>query len=195
MIKKPPLKKKKFINSINYFRGLAIVIIVLGHCFDLAQWNVSNNFEIFVHNLSLYGTFYFVFISGFLYYHIFYQRFNYKKFMSKKMQYVLLPYILISLVPIVLVVFSGSGHSENFPVELNNKPLLAIIWYFVTGKIINAYWYIPMAMLLFAVSPIVNLIVKSDKIIEVFLLLLPISLIVHRPLDNLNALHSLIYFF
>lgn len=195
MVKNSPLKKKKFINSINYFRGLAIIIIVLGHSFDLAQWNISSNFEMFIHALSLNGTVYFVFISGFLYYHIFYHRFNYKKFMLKKMQYVLLPYVLISLIPILLVVFSGNGNSDHLPMILKNNSLLAIIWYFVTGKIILAYWYIPMAMLLFAFSPLVNLIIKSNKTIEVFLLLLPISLIVHRPLDNLNALHSLIYFF
>lgn len=186
--------KKKFINSINYFRGLAIIIIVLGHSYDLAHWNTSGNLETFIHALSLNGTVYFVFISGFLYYHIFYHKFNYKKFMLKKAQYVLLPYLLICLIPILLTVFLNSG-SETLPDNLSNQPLLAIIWYFATGQIVNAYWYIPMVMLLFAISPFVNLIVRSDKVLEAFLVFLPISLIVHRPIDNINAFHSLIYFF
>ena len=187
-------KKKKFINSINYFRGLAIIIIVLGHSYDLAHWNISNNFEVFIHALSLNGTVYFVFISGFLYYHIFYRKFNYKKFMIKKAQYVLLPYLLISIIPILLTVFLGGG-GEPLPDNLRNQPFIAVIWYLATGTIINAYWYIPMATLLFAVSPLVNLIIKSEKVLEAFLLLLPVSLIIHRPIDNLNAFHSLIYFF
>jgi probable poly-beta-1,6-N-acetyl-D-glucosamine export protein len=187
-------KKQKFINSINYFRGLAIIIIVLGHSYDLAHWNTSGNFEAFIHALSLNGTVYFVFISGFLYYHIFYHKFNYKKFMIKKSQYVLLPYLLISLIPILLTVFLDNG-GEILPDNLKNQPFLAILWYFATGAIINAYWYIPMVMLLFSVSPLVNLIIKYNKILEAFFLLLPVSLIVHRPIDNLNAFHSLIYFF
>ncbi len=194
MITKSVNKKKKFINSINYFRGLAIIIIVLGHSYDLAHWNISSNFEVFIHALSLNGTVYFVFISGFLYYHIFYHKFNYKKFMVKKAQYVLLPYLLISIFPILLIVFWGNGGS-SLPDSLRNQPFLATIWYLATGQIITAYWYIPMATLLFAVSPLVNLIIRSNKVLEVFLLLLPVSLIVHRPIDNLNAFHSLIYFF
>ena len=194
MITKSIPKKKKFINSINYFRGLAIIIIVFGHSFDLAYWEISNNFENFIYALSLNGTVYFVFISGFLYYHIFYHKFNYKKFMYKKMQYVLLPYILFSIFPILFTVFLNGG-GEYLPENLRNSPFIAIVWYLVTGKIIVAYWYIPMAMLLFAVSPLVNFIIKSQKVLETFLLLLPISLIIHRPLENINAVHSLIYFF
>ena len=194
MVINSPAKKKKFINSINYFRGLAIVIIVLGHSFDLAHWNISNSFEQLVYALSLNGTVYFIFISGFLYYHIFYHRFDYRKFMIKKAQYVLLPYLLFSIIPVVLTVFFAGG-GEALPNNLRNQPFMAIFWYLATGKIIMAYWYIPMAMLLFAASPVVNLIIRSGRTLEVFLLLLPISLIVHRPIDNLNVFHSLIYFF
>ena len=194
MVTKSSPKKKKFINSINYFRGLAIVIIVLGHSFDLAHWNISNDLEQFFYALSLNGTVYFIFISGFLYYHIFYHRFNYRKFMLKKAQYVLLPYILFSIIPILLTVFLGGG-GEALPDNLRSQPFVATIWYLATGKIVLAYWYIPMAMLLFAASPLVNLAIRSGRILEIFLLLIPISLIIHRPIDNLNAFHSLIYFF
>ena len=189
---KPAPKKKKFINSINYFRGIAIILIVLGHSYDLARWEISSNFGSFIYSLSLNGTVYFVFISGFLYNHIFYQRFNYQKFMLKKAQYVLLPYLLFSIIPILLTVFSGGG--ESLPNELSNRPFLAVLWYLITGKVIFAYWYIPMAMLLFAVSPLINLIIRSGRVLESFLFLLPISLIIHRPIENLNALHSLVYF-
>ena len=194
MVTQSPPKKKKFINSINYFRGLAIVLIVLGHSFDLAQWKVSSTLGEFVYALSLNGTVYFVFISGFLYNHIFYPRFNYKKFTIKKAQYVLLPYLLFSLIPVLSTVFLDGG-GEYLPDELRNRPLLAVFWYLITGRVIFAYWYIPMAMLLFAVSPIVNWIIKSNKVLWFIFFLTPISMIIHRPIDNLNAVHSLIYFF
>ena len=192
LLKSPP--KKKFINSINYFRGIAIILIVLGHSYDLSRWDISNNVEQVFYSLTLNGSVYFVFISGFLYYHIFYQRFEYKKFMLKKTQFVFLPYLLFSLIPILFTVFLGGG-GEFLPEGLKQQPFLATIWYFATGRISYAYWYIPMAMLLFALSPVINWIIKSDRILEVILFLLPISLIIHRPIDNINPIHSLIYFF
>lgn len=186
-------KPKKFLNSINYFRGIAIILIVLGHCYDLSHWEISNNIENLFYSLSLNGSVYFVFISGFLYNHIFYPRFEYKKFMVKKSQYVLLPYLLFSLVPILITVFIGGG-GEYLPENLSNRPIIATLWFLVTGRVIFAYWYIPMAMLLFAISPLINLVIKSEKVLPTILFLLPISLIIHRPIDNINPLHSLIYF-
>ena len=170
------------------------MLIVLGHSYDLARWNTSGTFGEFIYALSLNGTVYFVFISGFLYNHIFYPRFNYQKFMLKKAQYVLLPYLLFSLIPVLSTVFLDGG-GEYLPNELRERPFLAVLWYLITGRVIFAYWYIPMAMLLFAVSPLVNWIIKSNKVLWSIFLLTPISMIIHRPLDNLNAVHSLIYFF
>lgn len=194
MLTTPTVRKKKFINSINYFRGLAIILIVMGHCFDLAHWKIETNFERFVHASTLNGTVYFVFISGFLYYHIFYHRFNYQKFMLKKAQYVLLPYLLFSLLPVLSAVFINSSNTV-LPESLKSNPIAAILWYLVTGNVIFAYWYIPMVMLLYAASPVINWIIRSDKVLTCFWLLLPISMIVHRPINNLNAVHSLIHFF
>ncbi|MEO1340490.1 MAG: hypothetical protein AAFV28_04935, partial [Cyanobacteria bacterium J06635_13] len=36
--------------------------------------------------------------------------------------------------------------------------------------------------------------IKSGHLLKVVLLLLPISMIVHRPINNINPLHSLVYF-
>ena len=194
VLESPTTKKRKFLNSINYFRGIAIVIIVLGHCYDLAQWNISSNLEKLFYSFTLNGSVYFVFISGFLYRHIFYDRFDYKKFMLKKAQYVFIPYLVCSTLPIIYGVFI-SEEKGFLPDSLVDKPLQAIGWYLITGRIADTYWYVPMAMLLFALSPVVNLIIKSGKVLQVSLFLLPISLLVHRPIDNINAVHSLIYYF
>ena len=194
MVTNSPPKKKKFINSINYFRGLAIILIVLGHSNDLARYDMSSNLEALFLAFIKNSTVYFIFISGFLYYHIFYHKFNYKKFMIKKSQYVLLPYLLISIIPVVLTVFLLDG-GRFLPDSLREQPLLAIIWYLLTGQVSAAYWYIPMAMLLFAISPLINLIIRANIVLPVALFLLPISVMAHRPIYNLNVLHSLIYFF
>jgi len=192
MLLESPSKKKKFLNSINYFRGIAIIIIVLGHCYELAHWNISSSAEELFYALSLNGSVYFVFISGFLYRHIFYERFNYQKFMVKKSQYVLLPYLFCSILPISAMMFFLD--SRYLPSSLDDQPLLAVGWYLITKRASFAYWYVPKAMLLFALSPVINWIIKSDKVSAAILFLLPISIIVHRPINNINAVHSLIYY-
>jgi probable poly-beta-1,6-N-acetyl-D-glucosamine export protein len=185
--------RKKFLSSINYFRGIAIVLIVLGHCYDLSHWDISSVAEKIFYSTTLNGSVYFVFISGFLYYHVFYHKFNFKKFMVKKTKYIVIPYVFFSTLPILYEIFANGG-GEYLPIELKNNHLLAAAWYLITGRVTYAYWYIPMAILLFAISPIINKIIKSQNVLIVSLFLLPISLIVHRSLDNLNPIHSLVYF-
>ncbi|GAB4546063.1 MAG: acyltransferase [Pleurocapsa sp.] len=185
--------KKNFINSINYFRGIAIVFIVLGHCYHLAHWKISGNLEEIIYSLTLNGSVYFVFISGFLFHHIFYHRFNYQQFMVKKLKYVLLPYLFFSVYPILETVYLKGG-GQYLPNELRDKHLIGVLWYLVTGRISYAYWYIPMAILLFALSPVIIWLVQSNYLLKAILFLLPISMIIHRPVDNINTLQSLVYF-
>ncbi|MGD1920075.1 MAG: acyltransferase family protein [Pleurocapsa sp.] len=190
----PP--QKKFLNSINYFRGIAIIIIVAAHSYGIANWNVYKNptlFEQFFYALNLNGSVFFLFISGFLYNHIFYPRFNYLKFMIKKVKYVLVPYLICSAIPILYAVFVDS--KGGFLLDsLKDKPLQAILWFLATGRAVYAYWYIPMIMLIFVISPLINILIKSKNLLYAILGLIPISMIVHRPLHNMNPIHSLVYF-
>lgn len=187
---------KRFLNSINYFRGIAIIIIVLAHSYGIAHWNVFNNsstLEKLFYSLNLNGSVYFIFISGFLYYHIFYHRFNYKKFILKKAKYVLVPYLICSAIPIYLTVFQKGGGSF-LPESLQDQPLSQILWFLGTGRAVYAYWYIPMIMLVFAISPLINYLIKHQQLPKVIFFLMPIAMIVHRPVNNMNPLHSLVYF-
>jgi probable poly-beta-1,6-N-acetyl-D-glucosamine export protein len=185
--------KKKFLDSINYFRGIAIILIVLGHCYDLSHWETSSVIGKIFYSTTLNGSVYFVFISGFLYYHVFYHKFNYQNFMAKKIKYVLLPYLFFSTLPILYEIFVNAG-GESLPPQLKDNHLWAAVWYVLTGQISYAYWYIPMAILLFAISPIINQIIESQKILIISLCSLSISLIVHRSINNINPFHSLVYF-
>lgn len=189
-LQSPP---KKFLSSINYFRGIAIVLIVLGHCYDLSHWEISSVVGKVFYSTTLNGSVYFVFISGFLYHHVFYHKFNYQNFMLKKIKYVLLPYLILSVLPILYEILVNDG-GEYLPAQLRDHHLLAAGWYLLTGRISYAYWYIPMAFLLFTISPIINKLIKSQKVLVVGLGLLVVSLIVHRSINNLNPFHSLVYF-
>lgn len=199
---------RKFLNSINYFRGIAIILIVMTHSYGVAHWNVHHNastFEKLFYSFNLNGSVFFVFISGYLYNHIFYPNFNYQKFLIKKAKFVLVPYLICSILPIIYTLFDRqnewplnfvfvNGGRGFLPDGLIDKPLLAAGWFLITGRAVYAYWFIPMIIIVFAISPLINYLIKFKHLPKAILLLLPISMIIHRPVHNVNPLHSLVYF-
>lgn len=72
-----------YLHSLEYFRGVAIVFIVAGHCYVLSDWQFPTVLERSLANVLTASTALFVFISGFLFHHVFYPRFNYVKFIKK----------------------------------------------------------------------------------------------------------------
>lgn len=200
--------KRKFLNSINYFRGIAIIVIVMAHCYGIAHWNISKEESLFgrlFYSLNANGSVFFVFISGYLYNHIFYDNFNYRNFLIKKAKFVLLPYFLCSILPIAYTVFDlnnkwlfnfvfVNGGRGFLPEGMIETPAIAILWFLATGRAVYAYWFIPMIVIIFLISPLINSLIRSGHLLKVILLLLPISIIVHRPIHNHNPIHSLVYF-
>jgi len=188
------------LNSFNYFRGLAILFIVAGH--SCVYWAMESFYEKVFANLITGGTTFFVFISGFFFHHVFYPKFQYKPFLLKKAKYVLLPYTLLSLSGIACFVFylKCPPYAEVFITEQTSNwyqyiSLSAQYWW--TGSILDAYWYIPFIMIIFALSPVfikqIQLPIKVQ--VWLFIVLLGISTFVHRPAHNLSPLHSVVYFF
>lgn len=181
-----------YLNYINYFRGFAILMVVLGHFLYFPESTVT---EKLVKAVIKGGTSPFVFISGFLFHHIFYRRgFDYKKFMKNKFKNVLLPYTIVVIPGLIYVV---SQHNLDSYIYEKSK-VLYIILYYLSGNALTATWYIPFAMLLFLASPIfvkfINLKNSEQKVI-IFLLLI-ISMIIQRPIRDLtiNLFQAFIYF-
>ena len=60
-------KERPYLQHINYFRGIAIIFIVFGHCFNLGISQYYQNTTLFaklIRNLLPGGTTFFVFVSG-----------------------------------------------------------------------------------------------------------------------------------
>jgi len=191
-----------FLNSLNHFRAVAILFIVAGHCFAVGVdgWRVNSFPEKLVICLTTGGTAFFVFISGFLFYHLFYSNFNFLKFMKKKMAVVLVPYLILSTLtllyftlqnetlPYVDYFFSGDG--------LVNEYIKPYFLYLATGATWYAYWYIPFIMVIFFLSPLFIIFIEtrlSYQLIAISILLL-ISMLMHRPAENINVFQSVLYF-
>ena len=110
-------KTREHVAYIEYFRAVAILLIVCGHTYAVSWTHFADEdpqtrvtWLNVIPALITGGTAYFVFISGFLYRQVFYGRTPYGEFMRKKALYVGLPYLVLAT-PLALP-RSGSGRSR-----------------------------------------------------------------------------------
>lgn len=185
--------------SFDYFRGIAILFIVAGHCYG--PWRIDGFGEKVLANLISGGTALFVFISGFFFHHVFYDKFHFRGFIEKKARYVFIPYLILSAIGIIYYVFSSSPLPFSHKLGIENLHSWAeyidmVGIYLWTGRIATAYWYIPFILIIFAISPFFILYIRrsTEYRITVFLILLLSSMFIHRPTGNLSTLHSVLYF-
>jgi len=142
--------------SFDYFSWVAILFLVAGHSYG--PWAIDSFSERVLANIISFGTSLFVFISGFFFHHVFYDKFHFRSFIEKKAKYVFIPYLLLSLMGIIYYVFSSSQlpHSNIFGIkDLHSwtEYIHMIGIYLWTGRIATAYWYIPFILIIFALSP------------------------------------------
>jgi len=188
------------VNSFNHFRAISILFIIAGHSFGVNGMEFDSVFNTTIQNLISGGTTLFVFISGFLFHHVFYKRYEYKTFMLNKGKNVLLPYIILGFLPILLLVIKKSDGFEGYflpdGVGLLNEYLVPAFKYYISGRFLTAYWYIPFVIMMFALSPLhVKYIELQFKYQLLVIVIFSIAaVLIHRPIYNINVIQSLIYF-
>ncbi len=189
---------RRMLIYFDYFRAIAIVLIIISHCYN--NWHVNQLWEATLVNIISGNTALFVFISGFFFYYIYYPTFRYWRFLTKKALFVFLPYLILSVLFMVYhyitrgEIAMTSYLNEYFGTTLSNGWLILIN--LLTGRTQWAYWYIPFAMLIFLLSPVfirfIHLALMPKMLITLILFL--VSMFVQRPLMEINPFHSLIYF-
>ena len=103
-----------FLTSFSYYRGIAIVLIVIGHCYGLSGWTFASYPERVLANILTGGTVLFVFISGFLFHQVFYLGFDFRWFLTKKLRRVATPYLLWSTLTLVLNLLTHTPLPDRF---------------------------------------------------------------------------------
>ena len=196
-----------YLNHINYFRGIAIIFIVFGHCFNVGfshYYQNSSQFAIFLRNLLPGGTTFFVFISGYLFHHIYFKNFNYGDFLIKKLKYVFVPFLLISSIDIfyylsryIIAIISSSAKSEIYLSKLKSYSFFNT-YLIGHGDITIGLWYIPFITIIFFLSTVFIKFIKIKPSIQltVINILLIFSILVHRNGTNsiLGIFQNVIYF-
>lgn len=198
------MSRNGFLTYVHSFRGFAILNIVAIHSFAFAQlipadWNLDRTSLFYILNETLFhdSTIYFALISGLLFSAILSRR-GYRHFYTNKLRYVVAPYVFCSLV------FSLQGWNLEGPGIIRGPDSLDAYLYsigpnLVWGEAQFTYWYIPVLLLMFALTPLLNRLTqaRSFAAIPVWLVMLA-PLVFSRPDFDPDghqlALGTLIYF-
>ncbi|HEV7692342.1 MAG TPA: acyltransferase [Hyphomonadaceae bacterium] len=177
--------------SLTIFRAIAVVLVVFGHTGALGAIDLDNPAELFVRNLLSGATTLFVFISGFLFHHVFLKKFEYGSFLKKKLVNLGIPYLVLSSVAVAV--------GCTLPVVVPHEVFLDQPWLvgfrLATGASAIAYWYVPFVLTLFAMSPLharfANLSLRWQ--LTIIAVLLGVALFIHRPPANISPVQNLFY--
>ncbi len=189
-----------YLNSINIYRSIAILLIVSAHCDSISDLQIDTTSEAIFANLTAGSTIHFIFISGFLFHHVFYRKKKTNTFYFGKVKRLLIPYTILSIVPIFLKIkFEPEFWNTYFILEENGilyDYIIPSFLYYVTGAHLVSYWYIPFAMCLFIMYPLHIKFIEAKPKTQFMIigLLYVIAVLIHRPLGRLNILQSIAYF-
>tara|TARA_R110000868_G_scaffold98237_2_gene270240 strand:+ start:5945 stop:6997 length:1053 start_codon:yes stop_codon:yes gene_type:complete len=190
-----------YLPSITILRAIAIVLIVGSHCQNISNIIPSNFIHRLLINITAGGTVVFVFLSGFLFHHVFYLKKRINIFLKKRVGRLLVPYLVLSIIPIAYKIYSQpnfwSSYIHHEKTGILNEYIYPIFLFLIGGDHLVAYWYISFAMLLILCYPLHTMFIKTNYKVQILILAitLSISLIVQRPPPlSLLSIQSLVYF-
>jgi len=173
--------KKTYLIYVHNLRGLAILIIVAIHS-RMALFGGANDsslnriLSVFLDN----GTIIFVIISGFLFHHVFIDRFEFKKYIANKSKYVLLPYLLASIIPILDKLFFDNNIPWLTPSLDSKGPIVLVFYMLFSGKHFGPFWFIPMITLFYLLAPILRKVNTKKFYIFIFPIIFAVGLFTYQ---------------
>lgn len=163
-------KDRTFHRHLHLYRALAIILIVAAHSWALPIFYYTPDFSLaprlvllssVTETLFHDGTIIFALISGLLFSLVLKAR-GWKRFYGSKMNYVLLPYIVMTFVyTLIHWKITWVGFFEIKPDNLQGY-LLAALHNIPRGLGGFHLWYIPVLLVLYVVTPIINHIVSRQ---------------------------------
>jgi probable poly-beta-1,6-N-acetyl-D-glucosamine export protein len=188
--------QKDYLNYIHNFRGVAILFIVFIHIATSMSWKnpVSERISLI---LFTNGTILFVFIAGFIFYHLNHIKFDYFIYLKKRLSFVLLPYVLISI-PAVLdkLYFDQVGDHWWYTSSFADESVLyKIVHLLVTGYHNGVLWFIPMVTIIYILTKPTIALAKSNFFEAFAPMIFILGLFVNSFGYRSNVFFSFLYFF
>jgi len=183
-----PAKKTKILNYINVFRGLAILLIIMGHTMQFGD--IKSLEHIINCEIICGGTALFIFISGFLFQHLSH-KFEYKNYLSKKWTNVIMPYLITAIPGLYFAIYYPIQYKNSFygvPVYIQIPLHLSI------GRVHNIpTWFIPMIIIFFIFSFLFLKLEKKNILYKFLPILFLITIFVPRGVAEYESTLGLDY--
>ncbi len=171
---------------ITRFRAVAIILIVAGHSYEAAGILPVTGIDSTISNLIKGSTALFVFLSGFIFNHVFSVGYNYRNFVIDRARKILIPYCALTILAgFIFSNWAGGGFSSG-----------QLFSYFFRGDTFQAYWYVPFILLMFALAPLHRWFMKMDPLKQVVFIIggAILGALAQRPIENDNAVHSVVFY-
>ena len=181
------MRKAGYLGYVHSFRGFAILNVVAVHAFALAvlvprNWAPDPTSPLTILSETLFhdATVYFALISGLLFSCILRAR-GYQSFYRSKAMYVLLPYIVCTIVFSLMRWDETGAGIMAWPSSWSDY-IGSILPNLMHGEAQFTYWYIPVLLVLFAITPLLSVLTtaKSYAAIPAWLVMLA-PLVFSRP--------------
>jgi peptidoglycan/LPS O-acetylase OafA/YrhL len=170
-----------FRSDIHRLRGIAILMIVAAHCITFVKWDSHASTLFLVMDLFDNSTLTFMFISGFLFHHNA-ADYRYAKYLKTKWRNVLVPYLIAAAPGIAFVMLHDTEHIQALNLQGSSKLVQTAYLYLYGGAQLNyALWFIPVLCAYYLASPLLLQFIKRPRLYWALLLLLPLSILMHRP--------------
>lgn len=189
-------RDSQFLPSLEAFRALAILCVVAGHVIGSTGWVIDTLMERIAANLLLGGTNLFVFISGYLFHHIFHNGYSFKAFFVQKSQRVLLPYLFLSTLPILMAMRKSGSLVVPHNAQDVVSTMVSYASHLLKGDVWICYWYIPFVMGMFALAPMHRWFGRQSVRVQlpILVLLFALATLIERPVNNIGVVQLWVYF-
>lgn len=173
---------EKYLNYMNNFRGFVIILIVAVHCVgsQMLQWSIASDLRYNLNSLLHGSSIFYIFIAGFLFKFLM-AKYEYIDYIGRKLKYVFLPYLIISIPAIVDEILSPKVIYANY--EMWEQ----IFIYYFTGVHMAHFWFIPVIMIYYIISPLFVLIDRMKLYFYIVPLFLFVAIFVPR---EINPIHN-----
>jgi surface polysaccharide O-acyltransferase-like enzyme len=181
MLSTPPeLASNPFRSDIHRLRGVAILLIVAAHCVTFFQWNDHPLGLSLVMDMFDNSTLIFMFISGYLFHHTS-AHYGYRKYLRSKLINVLLPYVIAAAPGLLYMLVTRAPSVGSPDPNLSLFGRIADMLLYGGSQLNYALWFIPVICIYYLASPLLVQLTRRPALYAVLLLLLPMSVLMHRP--------------
>lgn len=147
-----PPPKPEFLQHVQAFRGVAILLIVAAHCISVFDWTAAPWLERSLAVLLKNSSVCFVFVTGFLVRHLA-PRLRIVDYWRSRFEQVVLPYLCMSVPALIVCGFLLERHGLS--PEFRALPVWQrIVGFLLNGDHLAPFWYIPFTVMLFLLTPL-----------------------------------------